>query len=60
MSLVTQVVRLLLTMIPQQRGYVVEEDGVAYETAASEFAETTSELDGVDLEALLRTVPLPE
>ena len=33
MNLLAQIIRLVLTMVPQQRGYVLQEDGVEYKVA---------------------------
>ena len=33
MNLLAQIIRLVLTMVPQQRGYVLQEDGVEYQVA---------------------------
>jgi four helix bundle protein len=32
MNLLTQIIRLVLTMVPQQRGYVLREDSLEYQT----------------------------
>jgi len=49
-SLVTEIIRLLLTMIPQQRGRVLREASVTYE----------SEADWGDLDHLLTNVPVSD
>jgi four helix bundle protein len=47
LNLLTQIIRLLLTMVPQQRGYALREDSPEYR------------LDTNDLDAILQNVPLP-
>jgi four helix bundle protein len=32
MEVITEIIRLLLTMVPQQRQYVLQEDGLGYDT----------------------------
>ena len=49
LRLLTEIIRLLLTMIPQQRGRVLREEGVPYQP--------TSDTD--ELNALLADVPVP-
>jgi four helix bundle protein len=56
LSLLTQIIRLLLTMIPQQRGRVLREQEIAYPTAP-EGVETRA--DRQVLNHLLQSVPLP-
>ena len=55
-SLLTQVIRLLLAMIPQQRGRVLHEQIFSYQ-----IGEEKSEpaVDRETLAALLRHIPLP-
>ncbi|HEY75489.1 MAG TPA: four helix bundle protein [Thermoflexia bacterium] len=57
LRLLTQVIRLLLTMIPQQRGRTLGEAPVPYGTSSVLETVPTDEPD--DLEILLRDVPLP-
>lgn len=54
MDLITQVIRLLLTMIPQQRQGVMREESGAYHVEPDETTEPGS------LVRLLQAVPLPE
>jgi len=49
MQLLTEIIRLLLTMIPQQRGRTLREEGAPYQTAP----------DADELNNLLENVPLP-
>ena len=58
-SLQTQVLRLLLTMIPQQRGYTVQEEAAVYETLSPRCTEGNEDSDDV-LKNLLENVPVPE
>jgi four helix bundle protein len=51
LSLLTQVIRLLLTMIPQQRGQLLREPGTVYQTDTN--------IDRETLNNLLDNVPLP-
>ncbi|RKY68418.1 MAG: four helix bundle protein [Candidatus Latescibacterota bacterium] len=51
LRLLTQVIRLLITMIPQQRGYVLREPSVSYQ---KDTPVTPERLDN-----LLQNVPLP-
>lgn len=51
LSLQTQITRLLLTMIPDQRGYALGEDPVPYGTPSGNVSP--------DLNELLNEVPLP-
>ena len=50
LNLLTEIIRLLLTMIPQQRGRVVREHSVTYD----------SEVDWSDLNHLLTNIPISE
>lgn len=52
MNLLTEIIRLLLTMVPQQRGYSLREDQVSYKT---ELGTSTEE----NIEELLEAVPFP-
>ncbi len=50
LSLITQVIRLLLTMIPQQRGRTLREQQAPYETVP--------DISQTELDNLLKSVPL--
>ncbi len=50
LRLLTQLIRLLLTMVPQQRGYRLSEDKVVYITP--------EEFDTTELRSLLQEVPI--
>ena len=54
MDLIAQIIRLLLTMIPQQRQGVLREEGAAYHADPDEASAPES------LVRLLQAVPLPE
>lgn len=55
LQLLTQIVKLLLTMIPDQRGQVLREDSPPYQAAVEpRVVETKSNLD-----QLLEVVPMP-
>ena len=53
-----QVIRLLLTMVPQQRGYGVGEENPGYKTSKA-CEGTTSAENRKEFEELLSNVPLP-
>jgi len=55
MKLLTEVIKLLLKMVPDQRGSELREDPVPYRTAADNEADS----DASDLAALLCTIPMP-
>ena len=57
-NLITMTVKLLLTMIPQQRGNVLRENSPVYETK-TEIALTKTAVDDDDLKQLLQVVPMP-
>ena len=56
LSLLTQIIRLLLTMIPQQRGRVLREQGISYQTDSDGLEPT---VDRQTLDTLLQNTPLP-
>jgi hypothetical protein len=56
LSLLTQIIRLLLTMIPQRRGRILREHPLPYPTDPGD-AEPV--VDTEDLDTLLQDVPLP-
>ena len=56
LRLVTQIVRLLLTMVPEQRGSHLREDRSEYAPDAQPYAG----VDRTELDHLLRNVPLPQ
>jgi len=55
LQLLTEVIRLLLTMIPQQRGRVLREEGTPYQTVPSSAVPDLESMDD-----LLTNVPLSE
>lgn len=55
LSLLTEVIRLLLTMTPQQRGRILHETQAQYQTHDIEYAEAEPPFDH-----LLKTIPFPE
>jgi four helix bundle protein len=55
LRLVTQVIRLLLTMIPQQRGYTMQENQPSYLSDSEDHKPTDREL----LDQLMTDIPLP-
>ncbi|RME78497.1 MAG: four helix bundle protein [Chloroflexi bacterium] len=55
LSLLTNIIRLLLTMIPEQRGKIIREPQAKYHL--DNLVDLSS--DEVQLEILLQTVPLP-
>ena len=57
MNLLTEIIRLLLTMVPQQRDRVLREDGVEYEM---KLEDCNSEIQPIDMEPLLQNIPLPQ
>ena len=56
LSLLTQIIRLLLTMIPQQRGRILREQHVSYQTNPDKPGPTVNR---ETLDTLLQNVPLP-
>ena len=60
LRLLTQTIRLLLTMIPQQRGRIPREQSTPYQTDMEDIQiELDKTVDRALLEALLQNVPLP-
>ena len=57
MQLLTQIIRLLLTMIPEQRGSFFSDESPPYRTSSESFCSELS-LDGEALKQLLDNVPL--
>ncbi len=55
LDILTQVIRLILTILPQQRGYAVHEEGSNYK--AEDEGINSEELD--DLRVLLEHIPMP-
>ena len=56
LSLLTQIIRLLLTMIPQQRGRILREQPLPYQT---DLGHSEPAVDRAKLDTLLQDVPLP-
>jgi four helix bundle protein len=56
LKLLTQIIRLLLTMIPQQRGRILREQHISYQTDSGKPEPTVS---WETLDTLLQNVPLP-
>jgi len=56
--LLTQVIRLLITMIPQQRDNILREEDITYQTGHYN-AELETTVDREELDNLLQNVPLP-
>jgi four helix bundle protein len=54
LSLLAQITRLLLTMIPQQRGRILQESSAPYQIVNSDLIINREELDN-----LLQNIPLP-
>ena len=54
----TQIIRLLLTMVPDQRGSVLREDSPPYRTSVTP-PDTESPFDPDELAQLLQNIPLP-
>ena len=57
MSLLTQVIRLFLTMVPDQRGSLLHQDGLPYRNGAAALA-TQSSFEAEGLTSLLTNTPL--
>jgi four helix bundle protein len=53
----TQIVRLLLTMVPDQRGSILHEDGPPYQTCLTS-SDTESAFDSHELARLLQNIPV--
>jgi four helix bundle protein len=58
MQLLTQIIRLLLTMIPEQRGSFFNDESPPYRTSSEIFCPELP-LDGEALKQLLDDIPLP-
>ncbi len=58
-GLLVQTIRLLLTMIPEQRGRILRESSALYLTEPNMFA-PKGLADGRDLPGLLHDIPIPE
>ena len=56
LSLLTQIIRLLLAMIPQQRGRILREQRISYQTSLDKPGATVNR---ERLDTLLQDVPLP-
>ncbi len=56
--LVTQIIRLLLAMVPEQRGSVLHEESPPYQTASNSFTPEHSS-NPIDLSSLLQDTPMP-
>ena len=57
MCLLTQIIRLLLTMVPDQRGSFLHEDSPPYRTGLTR-SDTESPFDSKELARLLQNIPL--
>ncbi len=58
MSLLTSIICLLLTMVPEQRTSQVKEDTISYQAAPGSNGAGSPPLDRERLESLLRDVPM--
>ena len=58
LRLLTQIIRLLIAMVPQQRGYVLREPGIPYQSVQANTHPDTPVNPEV-LDALLQNIPLP-
>ena len=58
LRLLTQIVRLLLTMVPQQRGRTLREQAASYPSAPDDTRPTLTH-DRALLDSLMQDVPLP-
>ena len=58
LQLLSEVIRLLLTMVPQQRGGILREDSIPYDTA-SDSTQANAASRWEKLDDLLRDIPLP-
>ena len=58
LDLLTQIIRLLLTMVPQQRGRAMREEAVSYHVTAT-YSQSSATADRGLLENLLQDIPLP-
>jgi hypothetical protein len=59
LQLFTEVIRLLLTMVPQQRKRLLREESILYKTDLDN-AQPDTAIDREGLNDLLQNVPLPE
>jgi four helix bundle protein len=58
LGLITQIIRLLLIMVPDQRGFAIHEDSPAYRPALGHVADSFG-TDSADLPTLLEVIPMP-
>lgn len=58
LQLLTEIIRLLLTMVPQQRGRILREDSLSYD-ADLDTARLDTTIPWEELNPLLQSVPLP-
>jgi four helix bundle protein len=58
-QLLTETIRLLLTMVPQQRNHHLREEGLLYQTASDTSQSKDLLLDKKGLGQLLEDIPLP-
>ncbi len=58
MQLLNEIIRLLLTMVPQQRQRAIRDEGAVYEIIADD-GQAETDLNLNDLATLLQNIPLP-
>jgi len=59
LGLLTQIIRLLLTMVPNQRGHALREYDISY-TASAGVGGSAPSATTIDLNGVLQDVPLPD
>jgi four helix bundle protein len=58
LCLLAQIIRLLVTMVPQQRGFILREQGVTYQTDQYD-AKLETTVNQEILDNLLQNIPIP-
>ena len=59
LRLLTQIIRLLMTMIPEQRGHILREQGISYQDGVRYDTQADIVVNREMLDDLLQNVPLP-
>jgi four helix bundle protein len=59
LELLSEIIRLLLTMVPQQRGQILREEELSYQINSAD-EQSNSFMNNLDLENLLQNVPITD
>ncbi|MFQ6040271.1 MAG: hypothetical protein ACE5PV_05395 [Candidatus Poribacteria bacterium] len=54
------IIRLLLAMVPQQRGHILREEGILYQSEQDNNSQFDTTIDWEKLNNLLQNIPLPD